>query len=158
MNSQHFDAACSIGEASARTGCHVETIRYYERIGLLPAPARTEGGHRVYRSDDLKRIGFIARSRSLGFALREVSDFLKLIDAGDYTCAEVKAKTLDQIASVKRKIADLEHMQDALEQLARTCEGGKTSDCPIVDTLFEERAVHSAKADRPSGPTRDPCF
>jgi len=136
-DSQLLDGACSIGEASARTGCHVETIRYYERIGLLPAPARTEGGHRVYRGNDLKRIGFIARSRSLGFALREVSDFLKLIDAGDYTCAEVKAITLDQITSVERKIAELKSMQKSLEQLAGACAGGKSTDCPIVDALFE---------------------
>jgi MerR family mercuric resistance operon transcriptional regulator len=130
------DEPFTIGEASARTGCHVETIRYYERIGLLPAPARTERGHRVYRNGDLKRIGFIARSRSLGFALREVSDFLRLIDEGDYTCAEVKAITLDQIAAVKRKIAELERMLHGLQSLAETCDGGRTPDCPIVDQLY----------------------
>jgi MerR family transcriptional regulator, mercuric resistance operon regulatory protein len=124
IESRQFDDACGIGEASARTGCHVETIRYYERIQLLPPPARSEGGHRVYRTGDLKRIGFIARSRSLGFTLREVSEFLRLIDAGDYTCAEVKAITLDQIASVKRKIADLRHMLNGLRRLAAACDGG----------------------------------
>jgi len=134
--SQALDGPCGIGEASARTGCNVETIRYYERIGLLPPPGRTEGGHRVYRSEDLKRIGFIARSRSLGFALREVSDFLKLIDAGDYTCAEVRAMTLEQIASVKRKIADLNRMMNGLQRLAATCDGSRTPDCPIVEELY----------------------
>jgi MerR family mercuric resistance operon transcriptional regulator len=128
--------SCTIGEASTQTGCHVETIRYYERIGLLSAPARTERGHRIYRSDDLKRIGFITRSRSLGFALREIADFLNLIDEGDYTCAEVKAITLDQIASVRRKIADLERMREGLERLAKACDGGRTPDCPIVDELY----------------------
>jgi len=133
---QRNEEHCTIGVASSRTGCHVETIRYYERIGLLPAPMRTERGHRIYRSDDLKRIGFITRSRSLGFALREVADFLKLIDEGGYTCAEVKAITLDQIASVRRKIADLERMLQGLERLADACSGGRTPDCPIVDKLY----------------------
>lgn len=130
------NAPCTIGKASTRTGCHVETIRYYERIGLLPPPARTEGGHRVYWADDLKRIGFIARSRSLGFALGEIADLMSLIDAGDYTCAEVKAITLEQIASVKRKISDLERMQGGLERLAEACDGGGTPDCPIVEALY----------------------
>jgi len=132
-----IDGPCTIGEASARTGCHVETIRYYERIGLLPAPLRTERGHRIYRSEDLKRIGFITRGRTLGFALREIDDFLKLIDQGNYTCAEIKAITLEQIASVKQKIADLERMMRGLEILADTCDGGRKPDCPIVDELYQ---------------------
>ena len=132
-----IDETCTIGEASARTGCHVETIRYYERIGLLPAPLRTERGHRIYRSEDLKRIGFITRGRSLGFALREIDDFLKLIDQGNYTCAEIKAITLEQIASVKQKIADLERMMRGLEILADACDGGRNPDCPIVDELYQ---------------------
>jgi MerR family transcriptional regulator, mercuric resistance operon regulatory protein len=132
-----IDEPCTIGEASARTGCHVETIRYYERIGLLPAPMRSERGHRIYRSDNLKRIGFITRSRSLGFALREIANFLKLIDEGDYTCAEIKAITLDQIASVRRKITDLERMMLGLERLAEACDGGRTPACPIVDELYQ---------------------
>lgn len=137
MTESHLtDEVCGIGQASARTGCHVETIRYYERIGLLPAPARTGAGHRVYRSEDLKRIGFVARSRSLGFPLQEVSDFLKLIDAGDYTCAAVKAITLNQIASVKSKIGELERMLTGLQRLAAACDGGQTVDCPIVDELY----------------------
>ena len=131
-----IDAPCMIGEASAQTGCHIETIRYYERIGLLPAPLRTARGHRLYLTDDLKRIGFIARSRSLGFALREIADFLRLIDQGDYTCAEVKAITLNQIASVKRKLAELERMMQGLERLADACNGGRTQDCPIVAELY----------------------
>lgn len=132
----HVDGPCTIGEASVRTGCHVETIRYYERIGLLPAPLRTERGHRIYRSQDLKRIGFIARSRSLGFALSEITDFLTLIDGGDYSCAEIKAITVEHIASVKEKIADLKRMRAGLERLAATCEGGGSPDCPIVDELY----------------------
>ncbi|HUT51685.1 MAG TPA: helix-turn-helix domain-containing protein [Alphaproteobacteria bacterium] len=134
--SQFPDGPCTIGGASARTGCHIETIRYYERIGLLPRPCRSEGGHRIYQPDDLKRIGFIARSRSLGFALKEIADFLTLIDQGDYTCAEVKALTVAQIASVERKITDLERMKSGLEKLAEACDGGKTPDCPIVDELY----------------------
>jgi len=135
-NIEHPDGTFSIGAASQITGCNVETIRYYERIGVLPAPDRSEGGHRIYVRDDLKRIGFVTRSRSLGFALREIAEFLAQVDRGDFSCAEIKALTLDQIASVKRKIEHLERMQEGLESLAAACDGGQSPDCPIVDALY----------------------
>jgi MerR family mercuric resistance operon transcriptional regulator len=91
-----------IGALSRRTGCKVETIRYYERIGLLPPPPRSAGGQRHYGKDGLKRLTFIRRSRELGFSLKEVRGLLRLVDGGGYTCAEVRAITLDHLAEVRQ--------------------------------------------------------
>ena len=80
-------SALSIGALSKHTDCNIETIRYYERIGMLPEPPRTAGGHRVYGEDDLKRLVFIRRSRELGFNLEDVRGLLCLVDSGRYSCA-----------------------------------------------------------------------
>ena len=86
---QQRAAGYSIGQLAERTSVNLETIRYYERIGLMPAPPRTEGGHRVYDRNHLKRLGLIRRSRELGFSIEEIRALLRLVDGGDYTCAEV---------------------------------------------------------------------
>jgi len=125
-----------IGAASRRTGCNVETIRYYERIGLLTPPPRTQGGHRAYGGEDVKRIAFIVRSRGLGFTLQEIETLLGMIESGAYTCAEVKAITTDHLAAVRGKIDDLRRMEAALQRVAKACDGGDLSDCPIVDALY----------------------
>lgn len=127
------------GEISKRTGCHIETVRYYERIGLLPPPPRSEGGHRIYNRDHLKRLNFICRSRELGFTLKQVRGLLQLVDGGSYTCAEVREFTLDHVAEVKRKVADLRKLERVLKEMAAQCEGVTVPDCPIIDTLFRER-------------------
>ncbi|MDH3920601.1 MAG: MerR family transcriptional regulator, partial [Rhodospirillales bacterium] len=87
----------TIGALSKNTGCNIETIRYYERIGLLPAPPRSAGGHRLYGEVLLKRLTFIRRGRELGFTLDDIRGLLGLVDGGAYTCAEVKALTLDHL-------------------------------------------------------------
>lgn len=124
-----------IGALSKRTGCNIETIRYYEKIGLLPASARTEGRHRIYGQDHLKRLTFIRRARDLGFTLDEVRAFLRLVDGG-YTCGEVQAITLEHLAEVRRKIADLRRLERTLAEIASRCDGGAVPDCPIVDALY----------------------
>ena len=128
------------GEVSKRAGCHIETVRYYERIGLLPPPPRSKGGHRIYSRDHLKRLNFICRSRELGFTLKQVRDLLRLVDGGSYTCAEVKALTLDHVVEVRRKVADLRRMARVLKEMAARCEGGTVPDCPIIDALYREPA------------------
>ena len=127
----------TIGALSKQTGCNIETIRYYERIGLLPAPPRSEGGHRLYGQDHLKRLTFVRRSRELGFTLQEVRGLLRLVGGGNYTCAEVRTLTLDHAAEVQRKIADLRKMERVLKGMAAQCEGDFVPECPIVDALFE---------------------
>ncbi len=125
----------SIGALSKRTGVIIETIRYYERIGILPKPPRTEGGHRVYDQHHLKRLTFIRRSRELGFSLEDVRALLNLVDGGDYTCAEVKSITLDHANTIRRKVADLRRMERVLKDMASQCDGGDVPECPIVETL-----------------------
>lgn len=132
-------SASTIGALSKRTGVNIETIRFYERIGILPKPPRTEGGHRVYGHDRSKRLSFVRRCRELGFSLDEARALLRLVDGGRYTCAEVKAVTLDHLADMRRKIADLRRLERALSEMAAKCRGGKVPDCPIIDVLFDAR-------------------
>lgn len=132
-------AEIPIGALSRRSGVHVETIRYYERIGLLPAPGRSAGGHRLYRADHVKRLFFIRRARELGFPLDDIRALLGLVDGGDYTCAEVKALTLSHAEQVRAKIADLKKLERALSDVAARCTGDAVPDCPIIETLLEER-------------------
>lgn len=126
-----------IGMLSKQTGCKVETIRYYEREGLMPDPPRTDGGHRVYAQEHLKRLRFIRRGRELGFTLDEVRNLLRIVDGDHYTCGEVKALTLDHLADVRGKLADLKKLETALKELAAQCSGDETPYCPVVEALFE---------------------
>lgn len=139
-NSDLAGARATIGTLSKLTGCNVETIRYYERIGLLPAPPRTEGGHRVYGDVHARRLTFVRRSRELGFAIEEVRELLSLVDGKRYTCDEVQALTLDHLADVKKKLADLRQLERVLRKMAAQCSGGKVPECPIIDALFESGA------------------
>ena len=125
-----------IGEISRRTGVNIETIRYYERIEVMPRPKRSEGGHRLYNESQLNRLAFIKRSRELGFTLKEVRTFLALIDSGKMTCSEVHALTIEHLSEVRNKIADLKKLELALKDLAAQCSLGDVSDCPIVETLY----------------------
>jgi MerR family mercuric resistance operon transcriptional regulator len=125
------------GELAQQSGCNIETVRFYEKQGLLPAPPRTAGGHREYALEHLKRLTFIRRSRELGFRLDQVRDLLALVDGSDWTCAEVRAMTLEHLADVRRKIADLQKLAQILEDMAAQCEGGAVPECPIIDALME---------------------
>ena len=128
-----------IGALSEQTSCNIETIRYYEREGLLPNPPRTEGGHRVYNEEHLKRLTFIRRSRELGFTLEEVRGLLKMVDGEHYTCAEVKSLILEHLTDVRGKLADLKKLERVLKQLADRCTGDEAPNCPIVEALFDGR-------------------
>jgi MerR family transcriptional regulator, mercuric resistance operon regulatory protein len=124
----------SIGALSERTGVHVETIRYYEREGLLPSAPRTAGGQRLFGEAQLRRLFFMRRSRELGFSGAEVRTLLGLVDGG-CTCAEVRDLTLRHLVSVRAKIADLRRLERTLRAISSRCEGGYTPDCPIVEAL-----------------------
>ena len=128
----------TIGRLSKRTGCNIETIRYYERIGLLPKPPRTEGGHRLYKNEHIKRLTFVRRSRELGFTLDEVKELLNLVDGGDYTCGEVLTLTAQHLNEVRQKIKDLRRLEKTLKTIVADCQGGEVPECPIVDALFGE--------------------
>jgi MerR family mercuric resistance operon transcriptional regulator len=127
----------SIGEIAQRTGVHIETVRYYEKVGLVPPPPRTEGGHRLYADDHLKRLIFIRRSRELGFTLDEIRNLLGLVEDG-YACGEVQKATIDHLRIIRRKIADLRRMERTLAETVARCEGGAVPACPIIDVLSRE--------------------
>lgn len=126
-----------IGALSERTGCHIETIRYYERIKLMPKPHRTGGGHRIYTNEQMKRLGFICRSRELGFSLDEIRTMLDMVDGGHLTCAEVKDVTVKHLDDVRQKIVDLQKLEKTLKIIASQCKGRKTPSCPIIDALWK---------------------
>ena len=126
----------SIGELAKATGCKIETIRFYERIGILPPAPRSEGGHRIYDQVQMKRLNFVCRSRALGFSLKQVRDLLSLVDGGNDSCAEIKALTLDHLANVRRKITDLQRMESVLAETAAKCVGNDLPDCPIAEVLY----------------------
>lgn len=128
------------GEVSERAGCNIETVRYYERIGMLPPPPRSEGGHRIYDQDHLKRLKFICRSRELGFTLKQVRGLLKLVDEGGGSCEEVRTIALDHLDVIRKKVADLQTLEAVLDDMVARCEGGKVPDCPIIDALYRQPA------------------
>jgi len=103
-----------IGQLSKQTGCKIETIRYYEKIGLLAEPSRSEAGYRIYAENHLKRLVFIRRSRELGFAIEEIRALLKLVDGGDYTCSDIKVIAIGYMGDIRQKIADLKKLEKTL--------------------------------------------
>jgi MerR family mercuric resistance operon transcriptional regulator len=123
------------GELAQRTGCNLETIRYYEKVGLLPAPSRTAKGHRIYDAALEQRLRFILRGRALGFDIVEIRGLLALMDGGHQTCAEVKARTDRHLADIRAKIADLQRMARVLTHTAAQCSGEMVPECPIIETL-----------------------
>ncbi|WP_306089620.1 MerR family transcriptional regulator [Qipengyuania flava] len=126
------------GELAKASACNIETIRYYEDIGLLHPPERTAAGHRVYSQDDQARLGFILRARNLGFSIDELRELLGLVDSGDLACSEVHALTVAQLRNVESKIRDLRQLRQTLADMAAKCEGGSVPKCPVIDTLFGE--------------------
>jgi len=126
----------AIGEVSRLTGVNIETVRYYERIKIMPKPDRTEGGNRQYNHDQLKRLSFIKRCRELGFSLSEIRALLEMADGEDFTCGEVHQMTMAHLATVKQKLNDLKGLERSLKQMAAECSRGDVPDCPIIDTLF----------------------
>ncbi|MBZ0163702.1 MAG: helix-turn-helix domain-containing protein [Notoacmeibacter sp.] len=127
----------AIGRVSAKTGVNVETIRYYERIGIMPKPDRTRGGNRVYDSDLLKRLHFIRRCRGLGFSIGEIRTLLAMVDRRDLSCNEVHRMTVGHLSAVRQKIADLNQLAGVLDDMASVCSRGNVPECPIIDALFE---------------------
>jgi MerR family mercuric resistance operon transcriptional regulator len=128
-----------IGEMSKLTGVNIETIRYYERIQIMPKPDRTTGGNRQYNHDQLKRLSFIKTSRELGFSIGEIRDLLEMVDWQDFTCGEVHGLTIGHLDSVREKIKGLRKLEKVLVGMAAECSQGDVPDCPILETLFEAR-------------------
>lgn len=130
---------CKIGDLARTTGTKVETIRYYERIDLLPPPARTDGNYRVYADHHLDRLRFIRRGRDLGFSLEEVRALLGLADDRDRSCAEVDRIARAHLTEVERKLADLIALGAELRQLIEQCSHGTVASCRIIEAMAPGR-------------------
>ena len=131
--------ALTIGQVAKMAGVGVETIRFYERKGLIDQPPRRESGYRSYPADVVRRIEFIKRAKELGFSLREIHELLRLRVEPGGTCAEVRKHAMDKIADVEKKIEDLSRIKKVLEKLAVSCKGrGPTTECPILEALDKE--------------------
>jgi len=128
---QHF----SIGDLAKATETKVETIRYYERIGLLPEPGRTSGNYRSYSDEHLGRLSFVRRARDLGFSIEQVRALLGLSDQRDRSCATVDAIARVHLDEVDRKISDLKKLRRELGALMKQCDHGTIANCRIIEAL-----------------------
>jgi len=133
-----LNAPLSRGELAKRSGCNLETIRFYEKIGLLHPPARSPGGHRRYSMDDQRRLRFIRRGRELGLSIDEIRSLLSLSDSKTYTCGEIHDLTLEHISTIRKKIADLARLEHTLVNISEQCSGDAVPDCPVIDALWTE--------------------
>ncbi|MCA1661697.1 MAG: helix-turn-helix domain-containing protein [Novosphingobium sp.] len=128
-------AGISIGELSRLTGVHIETIRYFEKVGLVDKPDRTEGGHRVYADQHVRRLGFIKRARELGFSPDEVRAILSLGGPENACCDEVREIAVHHLEQVRRKMADLARLERLLASTVERCSGGHVPECAVIDML-----------------------
>ena len=137
----------AIGELARSTGTKAETIRYYERIGLLPQPARTAANYRSYGKDELMRLSFIRRARALGFSIEQVSALLDLANFRDKSCEAVDALAQKHLATIDSKVADLTALRSELADLIGQCRKGTIADCRILDALGPKPAAASSITD-----------
>lgn len=128
-----------IGELSRQTGVNIETIRYYEKIDMLPAPLRTEGGHRVYGAPQAQTLTFIRRGRELGFTLQQIRALLTLGGPGKASCGDVREIASHHLQDIRAKIADLKKLEKLLARTVAQCSGGAVPDCPVLDILHDSR-------------------
>ncbi len=138
------------GTLAARTGVHAETIRYYEKIGLLPPPARGANGYRLYGEEHVRRLRFIRRARALGFSIEELRDLIALAEGRPEDCAAVARMAERQLARIRLRIADLERIVDTLEgQVAacRTRAGSSPPACPMLESLFGDGRTDPSTAE-----------
>lgn len=130
----------TIGKVARRSGVSVETLRFYERRGLIEPRDRTESGYRLYDREVLRRLRFLRRAQALGFSLDEISELLALSADPSRSAAEVKRLARAKIADIESRIRDLERMRDGLASLERHCPGhrGTTAECPILAALDDD--------------------
>lgn len=134
--------AFSIGDLASRTGTKVETIRYYEKVGLLPAPARTGGNHRAYTRAHADRLAFIRHSRELGFSLESIRAILALSDDADRPCAEVDAIAREHLDAVRDRITRLHALEAELSRMIEQCGRGRVGDCRVIEVLADQTYAH----------------
>ena len=124
-----------ISEAAAASGCHLETVRYYERVGLVPSPNRTGSGYRVYAQADVERLRFVTRGRELGFSLEEIRSLLRLNDHPKLSCGDVDALARVHLTDIHQRLEALTRMAGELERVILQCAGGERGACAILGAL-----------------------
>ncbi|HEY8031639.1 MAG TPA: helix-turn-helix domain-containing protein [Methylocella sp.] len=129
----------TIGPLAKASGVHLETVRYYERIGLMPKPSRTASNYRNFGPEHLERLCFIRRAREIGFSIREIKELLALAEPGRASCAEVKTLTAIHLGEVRAKIADLRRLEVVLAGALDRCLMEPAPACPVLDMLATPR-------------------
>lgn len=127
--------ALTIGKLAKATGVNAETIRYYERAGMIAPPGRTEGNYRSYRDDDVARLRFVRRMRELGFTLEQIRTLLSIAGQRDSSCGTVDAIASEHLVEVERKIADLTALRQQLADAVASCKGGTVAECRILEAF-----------------------
>ncbi|MBM3505267.1 MAG: helix-turn-helix domain-containing protein [Alphaproteobacteria bacterium] len=143
-------SALTIGRVAAAAACKVQTIRYYEQIGLLPRPARSAGNQRLYGRTDIDRLNFIRHARALGFALDAIRDLLSLADRPDQSCAAADAIARTQLVQVAARLKRLRALKRELERMVEQCRRGEIADCRVIEVLSDHAHCRSDHGARPS--------
>jgi len=134
----------TIGEVEKQANVRIETLRYYERTGLVASPPRSESNYRLYPQETVRRVQFIKRAQELGFSLREITELLALRATPETPCVDIRRRALDKITTVEEKIQALHSMKYALAKLVEECSGrGEITACPILAALDSEGKVHN---------------
>ncbi len=140
-------AEFSIGALAERTGCNVQTIRWYEQTGLLPPALRSSGNQRRYGTAHLDRLAFIRHSRELGFPLEQIRELLNLADTPDRSCADAHAIALGHRAAVRSRIERLSALERELDRMITQCASGTVSDCRVIEALADHEHGHCLAPD-----------
>ena len=125
----------TIGQLAQNTGTKAETIRYYEKIGLLEAPARSEGNYRKYGASDQGRLSFVRRARELGFSIDQIRELIAFAEHGEHECSSVDDVVRLHITDINKKIRDLQALQIELKRMIGNCPGGRVSECRVLEAL-----------------------
>jgi DNA-binding transcriptional MerR regulator len=132
----------TIGQAAREAGCKVQTLRYYEELGILPKPLRTAGNQRVYGEEHLSRLAFIRHARELGFSLEAVRELLSLGARPDQSCAKADAIATAHLGEIERKIAALTALRGELARMVESCRQGRISECRVIEVLADHSHAH----------------
>jgi MerR family mercuric resistance operon transcriptional regulator len=133
----------TIGQLARAAGVNIETVRYYERIGLVAKPARTAGGQRSYCREDARHLAFVRRARELGFSIDDIRALLRLAAPGQRSCADVEGIARAHLRNVQTKLADLAKLENILAATVDQCSGGASPACPVLEMLDTPRAAQS---------------
>ncbi|HEL3174660.1 TPA: helix-turn-helix domain-containing protein [Stenotrophomonas maltophilia] len=128
-------APLTIGQLARQTGTKAETIRYYEKIGLLQPPLRSQGNYRCYDAQDQRRLAFVRRARELGFAIEQIRELIAFGEQREHQCSSVDDAVKAHIADIARRIADLQALQGELQRMIGNCPGGRVADCQVLEAL-----------------------